>query len=303
MERNILLHRTSRYLARCLTNYTKQEIKGIDNIPKDGPVILISNHVNWADPIIIGGCVRRDLYALAKLELFSNPLSNLFVQKIGAQPYDRENPFNKVNVRSIGYLIDKLSQNEALLLFGEGTRSLDGTLGDIYPDPIKIAQRLEKKYDIKPKYVTCAITYESELGLFGRFYLQINEPSEFDSEYNVEHWQEKLKTEIGLSIKVLPQFLVSYFLHERVILRKEDLFEGIVLSTEKLKEAGANYDERLLDHEKAIEEVNKELDNLFQNSIIYSTRDNYVHVSNKEALETNHNRIMHLEDVLKQPTP
>lgn len=45
---------------------------GRENVPKEGPVLLCSNHVTMKDPVILGIAQRRQVFYMAKEELFQN---------------------------------------------------------------------------------------------------------------------------------------------------------------------------------------------------------------------------------------
>ena len=49
---------------------TKRDIRGKENVPKSGPVIIVSNHLNNADPPVLDYAVRRNISWLTKAEWF-----------------------------------------------------------------------------------------------------------------------------------------------------------------------------------------------------------------------------------------
>src|SRR5918992_2853440 len=59
------------------------------NVPAEGGVILASNHRSFLDPFVIGCCVRRPVYFVAKQELFSNRLIGWVLNSLGAFPVRR----------------------------------------------------------------------------------------------------------------------------------------------------------------------------------------------------------------------
>lgn len=100
----------------------KIEVKGIENIPPNGKIIIASNHVSNNDPPLILSFVakiRTDFAVLAKKELFKNPIFGYIIEKLGAIPVDRQN----INISSIKKAIEVLSENRCLLIFPEGTRN------------------------------------------------------------------------------------------------------------------------------------------------------------------------------------
>lgn len=102
----------------------KVEVKGIENIPHKGKLIIASNHVSNNDPPVILSIIARirvDFGVMAKKELFKNPLLGYILKKLGAIPTDRQN----INISSIKKSIELLSNEQCLLIFPEGTRKKD----------------------------------------------------------------------------------------------------------------------------------------------------------------------------------
>jgi 1-acyl-sn-glycerol-3-phosphate acyltransferase len=101
--------------------FFKIEIKGIENIPEKGALIIASNHISNYDPpaiISFASLKRKDIYVIAKEELFKNKLLGYFLKKMGAIPIDRKNP----QISSIKKSIEILNSKKSLLIFPEGTR-------------------------------------------------------------------------------------------------------------------------------------------------------------------------------------
>src|SRR3954464_13726208 len=61
---------------------------GREHVP-DGPVILAANHRSFLDPFVVGTCLRRPVYYVAKKELFANRLQSWILNSLGAFPVDR----------------------------------------------------------------------------------------------------------------------------------------------------------------------------------------------------------------------
>lgn len=97
------------------------EIKGIENIPKKGRLIIAANHLSNNDPPLILSQiakVRKDFGVMAKKELFKNPIVAYILKRLGAIPTDRKN----INISSVKRSIELLLNERALLIFPEGTR-------------------------------------------------------------------------------------------------------------------------------------------------------------------------------------
>jgi 1-acyl-sn-glycerol-3-phosphate acyltransferase len=103
-------------------------IKGSDNIPRAGSVLIASNHISGYDTVFLPWAVIRYnplqmLWAPAKEELFENKFLRLIYSSWGAFPVRR-----KRDVRA-GRKLNDLLLDQKVMLFPEGTRHKDGQLG------------------------------------------------------------------------------------------------------------------------------------------------------------------------------
>ncbi|MYL71220.1 1-acyl-sn-glycerol-3-phosphate acyltransferase [Halobacillus litoralis] len=101
------------------------KIVGKKNIPAEGPVIICSNHISNMDPPVVGITSSRNIYFLAKEELFKNPLIGGILKKVHAFPIKRG--MRDRNALRKG--LDILKEGHALGLFPEGTRQKNGEIG------------------------------------------------------------------------------------------------------------------------------------------------------------------------------
>ncbi len=98
------------------TAFVRCEIRGIENVPLEGPLILASTHRSYLDPFILGAFFHRPVCFMAKSELFENPLFSALITAFGVFPVDRENVRGST-FRTAAYL---LRQGEAVAVFPEG---------------------------------------------------------------------------------------------------------------------------------------------------------------------------------------
>ncbi|AIF43552.1 1-acyl-sn-glycerol-3-phosphate acyltransferase [Virgibacillus sp. SK37] len=101
------------------------KVIGKENVPKQGPVIICSNHISNLDPPVVGITSPRDIYFMAKGELFEKPILGKLLLGIHAFPVKRG--LSDRNALRKGLKI--LDNQETLGLFPEGTRSKSGELG------------------------------------------------------------------------------------------------------------------------------------------------------------------------------
>jgi len=105
------------------------EISGREHVPAAGPLLLVSNHVSLLDPPVVGGAAPRELYFLAKEELFGIPLFGRLISALNARPVKRDGSDSRALKTALGLL----AEGRALLIFPEGTRGVEGRLGEGKP--------------------------------------------------------------------------------------------------------------------------------------------------------------------------
>jgi len=105
------------------------EVRGREHVPATGPLIVVSNHVSVLDPPFVGGACPRELYYLAKEELFAVPLFGRLIHALNARPVKRDGS----DGRALKAALKLLGENRAILLFPEGTRGVEGRLGEGKP--------------------------------------------------------------------------------------------------------------------------------------------------------------------------
>jgi 1-acyl-sn-glycerol-3-phosphate acyltransferase len=99
------------------------EVKGLENIPKTGPVIIAANHISNVDPPAIIPFVYkiRPVSVMAKKELFKIKIIGSFFSYFGAIPVDRKAAGGDIS--AIKKSVEVLKKGGCLLIFPEGTRS------------------------------------------------------------------------------------------------------------------------------------------------------------------------------------
>lgn len=106
-------------------------VRGMENIPATGPVILASNHLSFSDSIFLPLQSRRPVVFLAKSEYFTGKglkgaLTRWFFKSTGQLPIDRSG--GKASEASLNTGLKVLAQRQVLGIYPEGTRSPDGRL-------------------------------------------------------------------------------------------------------------------------------------------------------------------------------
>jgi 1-acyl-sn-glycerol-3-phosphate acyltransferase len=97
----------------------KYDVQGLENFPREGPVILAANHVTNFDVFPIQFALPRVIFFMAKAELFKNPLMDILLRNLSAFPVNR----GEKDLWSTRHAQKVLKQGQVLGMFPEGKRS------------------------------------------------------------------------------------------------------------------------------------------------------------------------------------
>lgn len=111
-------------------------IEGQHGPPDTGPVVMVANHASHLDPVMIGVMLPRQICYMARATLFNGILGPL-IRSYDAIPIDREGS----GLAGIRAILKRLKLGDAVLLFPEGTRTLDGQLQPMQPGFIALVRR------------------------------------------------------------------------------------------------------------------------------------------------------------------
>src|SRR5689334_22371026 len=151
-------------LGLAIQFYFSLERTGRKNIPKKGPVILAANHRSFLDPFLIGCCLRRPVYFVAKKELFDKRWQAWLLNGLGAFPIKR----GESDEESMATARGVLERGGVLVIFPEGTRIRKGPLGrpkrgvgrlaletgaPVVPVAILGSERARRGWKIRPVWV------------------------------------------------------------------------------------------------------------------------------------------------------
>jgi 1-acyl-sn-glycerol-3-phosphate acyltransferase len=104
----------------------KSKIYGAENVPKQGGLIIVSNHASDFDPPILANCVGRPVAFMAKEELFKVPILSAVIKMYGGYSVKRGTG-DRAAIRAA---IQSLEHGWATGVFLQGTRTPDGKITD-----------------------------------------------------------------------------------------------------------------------------------------------------------------------------
>ncbi len=109
--------------------------KGVENVPKTGPLVLAANHFSQMDHFFIGLYLRRQIRFMAKSQIFGPPILTYIFKHGGVFPV-RRGHHDEEAFRTAFTIVE---QGGMLLMYAEGGRSRSGELGQPKPGIGRIA--------------------------------------------------------------------------------------------------------------------------------------------------------------------
>jgi 1-acyl-sn-glycerol-3-phosphate acyltransferase len=179
-----VVHRVVAPVARSVWRPT---VTGLENVPATGGVILASNHLSFADSVVIPVVVPRKVVFLAKSDYFTGSgvtgaLSRAWFEGLGMLPVDRDD--SKAALASLDTALEVLGRGEAFGIYPEGTRSRDGRLYrgrtgvahlaltagvPVVPVGLRGTERLQPVGSRLPRVVPVSVTFGTPIEVAGRY--------------------------------------------------------------------------------------------------------------------------------------
>ena len=140
VKRNAFWWTVSRFAVWVICKlWFRVRFEGADKLPKEGSVLLVSNHASYLDPGIVGISARRPVGFLAQAGLASFAPCRWWLAQVGVTLIDRDAP-SKAAMR---FVSDCLKAGEVVGIFPEGTRSADGSV-DAFKGGVEFLVRRSK---------------------------------------------------------------------------------------------------------------------------------------------------------------
>jgi len=147
---------------------THWQVRGKENIPKEGALLVISNHLSLVDPPLLNLVLDRPVRYMSKKQLFRFRVLAYYIRGLGGFPVHRGQPDRE----AFRQAEQVLAQGLALVIFPEGTRSRNGQLGHAFSGPTLIA--LRSGVPILPVGISGTEKLERGLGILTRPRVTIN---------------------------------------------------------------------------------------------------------------------------------
>ena len=136
-ERVAFFYHFAVWCTRALLNlFARWRVVGLEKVPREGSLLIVSNHQNNADPPILLGVMPRVVHCMAKQEIFDSPAARLATW-YGAFPVRR----GQADRQALETALEFLKRGRCVGMFPEGTRSPTGALIKAQPGAGLIAVR------------------------------------------------------------------------------------------------------------------------------------------------------------------
>jgi 1-acyl-sn-glycerol-3-phosphate acyltransferase len=114
-----------------LTTVFRPWVKGLENVPRTGPLIVVCNHLSFVDSVFLPLMIDRQMAFLAKSDYFTGKgikgwFVRFFMTSAGQLPIDRSG--GKASEASLNAGLQVLAEGGVLAIYPEGTRSPDGRM-------------------------------------------------------------------------------------------------------------------------------------------------------------------------------
>ena len=116
---------------------TRRRVEGRENVPRQGPLLIVSNHLSLVDPPLLNVSLDRKMMFMAKKQLFHFRLIGYLVRGFGAFPVHR----GQLDRQALRQAYQVLADGLALIMFPEGMRSRRGQLRPAFFGAALIASR------------------------------------------------------------------------------------------------------------------------------------------------------------------
>jgi 1-acyl-sn-glycerol-3-phosphate acyltransferase len=155
--RNLFYH-FIRWVARTLWRpMGGVDVRGLENVPRAGAVLVIANHQSFLDPILVQAVCPRILHSLAKSTQFGSTLFRKLMTQLYSFPVRRF----ETDPQAVRQVLRRLAAGHAVIIYIEGERSWDGRLQAARLGAVRIALkagvpivpvRVDGAYDAWPRW-------------------------------------------------------------------------------------------------------------------------------------------------------
>lgn len=186
-------------LVRALVGlfYRRIEVSGLENVPREGPVLLIANHNNGlVDPMVVLWALPRPVVFVAKSTLWKIPVLRSILHLLGCVPVVRKGEGGpgislkgeERNDASFERLAAELGRGGCVLIFPEGRSHSDPRLSELRTGAARVLLRSEKS----PVVLPVGLWFEEKEIFRSNVLVKVGAPVEPPADPTVEAWTDAM---------------------------------------------------------------------------------------------------------------
>lgn len=115
--------------------------KGLEQIPDEGPALLVCNHVSFVDALLLAGCVRRPIRFVMYYRIFELPLLSFVFRTVNAIPIAGASEDPEMMEQAFERISEALRDGEIVCVFPEGKLTADGEMNEFKPGIMRVLER------------------------------------------------------------------------------------------------------------------------------------------------------------------
>ncbi|MBT8127971.1 MAG: MFS transporter [Gammaproteobacteria bacterium] len=116
--------------------------QGLENIPDQGPAVLVCNHVSYVDAMIIGGCIRRPVRFVMYYKIYQLPLLHFVSRTARAIPIAGGFENKALMEQAFDQVEQALQEGDVVCIFPEGRLTSDGQMNQFKSGIERIVKRM-----------------------------------------------------------------------------------------------------------------------------------------------------------------
>lgn len=138
----LLFLKAPEYVGRCIVllisrTVYKIKMKGLENIPDHGPVLLVANHVSFVDGLLVNACTSRFVHFLMHEDYYRQPLIYPFVKWAGIVEVPAAGKPRKT-MELFETTRELLRKGEVVCIFPEGKITRNGIMNEFRKGLLKM---------------------------------------------------------------------------------------------------------------------------------------------------------------------
>ncbi len=131
-----------RFLAWVVSNVLyRLEVSGLEHIPRDGPCVVVANHVTFIDWLIIGGAVTRPARFLMYAGYYKNPVGRFIMDQARVIPITSAKEDPRLLETAFDAVARELDDGNLVAIFPEGSLTANGAIDRFRPGIERILAR------------------------------------------------------------------------------------------------------------------------------------------------------------------